>query len=364
MKLRATATLGVSLLLVVLAGPVSAAHFLFDCPANRYLSVSAGQAHQFSSPIQAVPPGNDRVEVTFQPHLPEGWSASWGLRFAGGDFTTDAQVDLIVGLQDRLDIDVTSVYGVPDYGWIDVTIRSTEDPLEVARCTYTLYAGMSVPEVDWEIDCTNNTLYVQEQYSYFEIHNPLVNRLSVPDTLLVQMTYDLPYMWGMHFHHHGICFPEHAELAIPPMSAPDSMVVMGGIGENPGVGSGDMILQSKRNPSLAQYCHYLVIYDMPQGAAEPAPVSNAPAVRVAPNPSAGEMTFFFRQRNQGPGPLSIFGADGRLVRSFPRTALAGGTGAIRWDGHDSQGALVAPGIYFYRFGSGPAALRGTIVRLQ
>jgi hypothetical protein len=348
--------------MLLLAGPVSASHFVFDCPANRYLSVSAGQAHTFASPIQAVPPGNDRIEVTFRPHLPVGWSASWGLHSSGQAFLSDAQVDLVAGLQDGLDIDVTTVYGVPDYGWIDVTIRSTEDSLEVARCTYTLYAGMSVPEVNWSIDCTNSTLYIEDAYSYFEIHSPLVNRLPVPDTLLVQMEFNLPYQWGMHFHHNGICYPQHAEIRIRPMSAPDSMVVMGGIGDTPGVGVGDMMLQSKRNPSLARYCHYQVIFNMPAGAPDPASAASTAAVRVAPNPSAGEMAFFFRPSAQTSGALSIFGADGRLVRSFPRIVLAKGAGTLRWDGRDQQGAAVAPGIYFYRFGAGSAALRGTIVR--
>jgi hypothetical protein len=362
MSLRSTGILGV--LLLSLAGPASAFHFIFDCPENRYLRVEPGQAHQFSSPIQAVPPGNDRVEVTFQPHLPNGWFTQWGLRSSNETFISDAQVDLAVGLQDRLDIDVVTEYGVPGYGWIDVTIRSTEDPYDVAHCTYTLYAGVPIPPVNWDIDCTNSTLYLQDPYSYFEIHNPLVNRLPVPDTLLVQMVCDLPDQWGMHFHHGGLCYSEHAELQIPPLSAPDSMIIMGGISDVPGVGAGDMILQSKRNPSLARYCHYRVNFNSPEAAPDPTTVVNSAAVRVAPNPSAGETAFFFRQSAQTSGTLSIFGADGRLVRSFPRIVLAEGTGTVRWDGRDQRGVTVPPGIYFYRFGAGSAASRGTIVRSQ
>jgi hypothetical protein len=143
---RSAGILGVFLLLV--ASPASASHFVFDCPQDRYLSVAVGQAHQFASPIQAVSPGNDRVQVTFQPHLPAGWSAHWELRSTGQSFDSDGQVDLIVGLHDRIDVSITPAPGVSGYGWTDLTIRSTEDPYEIARCTYTLFSGLPVPAVD------------------------------------------------------------------------------------------------------------------------------------------------------------------------------------------------------------------------
>jgi hypothetical protein len=362
MNLRLAGTSGAVLLLLVLAGPVSAFRFVFDCPEDRYLSVVPGQTHQFGSPIQAVAPGNHRVAVTFRPHLPAGWSAHWGLRSTGMTYTSDAQLDLVADVLDRLDVDVTSIWGETGYGWIDLTVRSTEDPAEVAYCTYTLYAGLPVPEVNWDIDCTSSTLYVQDPWAYFEIHNPLVNRLSVPDTLLVEMVYDLPPLWGMHFHHHGVCFPDHAELPLHPLGAPDSMVIMGGISDVAGMGIGEMMLQSKRNPSLAKYCHYRVIYNSPAGIPGPTAALSTAATRVTPNPSAGETVFSLRQAAQPPGTLSIFGADGRLVRSFPQIAIADGNRSIRWDGRDQQGVIVSPGIYFYRFGSGPAMSRGTIVR--
>jgi hypothetical protein len=70
-----------------------------------------------------------------------------------------------------------------------------------------------------------------------------------------------------------------------------------------------------------------------------------------------------------PGPgfpapvLSIYGADGRLVRVLAGQSPVANRQSpvsIVWDGRDASGVRVAPGLYFVR--AGPASTKLTVVR--
>jgi hypothetical protein len=62
-------------------------------------------------------------------------------------------------------------------------------------------------------------------------------------------------------------------------------------------------------------------------------------VRCRPNPFSTSVTL------QGPGPAAVYDGAGRLVRALP------GDGAVVWDGRDSRGRPVRPGVYLFRLGS-------------
>jgi hypothetical protein len=359
MKLRALVLFAA--LCSVASGPVAAMHFAFDCINERYISKPVGQSHEFRAPIQGIPPGDRPVLVTFKPHIPDSWLAQW-TQFSTGQthFGTD-QIVLIGGYSDRLDIEFFPDPSTPGKGWVDVTIASVEDPYERTRCTFTLFSGLPVPAVDFEIDCQDNVRWVEEA-QYFEFHSPLRNHLPEADSLMVLIIPDLVEGWDMHFCHGGICYNPYGEFPVASES-PDSIVIMCYVSEIPGSSGIDMILQSKRNPSLAQYCSYRAYLQQPQGV-EPAEVAKAPDLRVRPNPSSQATSFTWARAGSGSAALSLFRADGRLVREFPAIDLARGGAAIRWDGRDQSGAAVSPGIYFYRWSAGEETIRGTLVRTR
>jgi hypothetical protein len=245
-------------------------------------------------------------------------------------------------------------------GWVDLTIRSLEDPAEVVRCTYTLYSGLPVSAGNFSYDWSDNTRWLDEG-GYFEFYSPLANHLSVPDTLMVRVVPTMPIEWNMHFCHQGICYYPYGEFRVMP-NEPDSLTIMCTVGEGPANGGVTMILQSKRNPSLAAYAGYWAYVREPEGV-ETAVHSSEGDLRVLPNPSSDQTTFLFRRALDAAGGLTIYRADGRVVREL---SSAGGTGVsgLRWDGRDAQDRPVPPGIYFYRWQAGSEVQRGTLVRAR
>ncbi len=76
------------------------------------------------------------------------------------------------------------------------------------------------------------------------------------------------------------------------------------------------------------------------------------AMRLAPNPSTGDVRIRFAWPLPRPMRLEVIDAGGRRVRTVD---LAAGTRDARWDGHDASGRRAAPGMYIFR--SEDSALR-------
>jgi len=70
-------------------------------------------------------------------------------------------------------------------------------------------------------------------------------------------------------------------------------------------------------------------------------------VRLGPNPSTGEVTFWLDLPGTGSVEADVFHSDGRLVRRFAQDREAGRHSWI-WDGRDSRGRWVTPGVYLVR----------------
>ncbi len=68
-------------------------------------------------------------------------------------------------------------------------------------------------------------------------------------------------------------------------------------------------------------------------------------LKVAPNPSEGDVQLSYAAPGAAPLTLSIFDVTGRSVRSF---RLAADRGVLTWDGTTASGRRVAPGVYFVR----------------
>jgi len=353
---------------LVLAGPALAANFTFDCRDDRYVSRPLGtDMHQFAAPIAAVAPGNDSVDVIFEPHLPGTWFAQWCQTSTGLCFFDNQRIRLVAGVQDRLDIDIFPDLSTPDYGWVDITIVSVEDPLQVARCTYTLYCGLPVPTgVELITDCSDAVRYVPTSNpgDLIDFYAPVRNDGTAPDDMIVTMIPSVPGDWFAQFCQQstGVCYFDRAEMPLP-MGVQDSIHVQLFVGDAPSQGAVDFILQSKRNPSFSNYCFYRVyLGSWPQSTPEARP--DGPVVRVVPNPSREAASILLQGFAAGGDQrVSIHGADGRLVRELG-VQLQSGSGAVRWDGRDNDHHPVPSGIYFYRIGQGDLERRGTIIRTR
>jgi hypothetical protein len=357
-----TAWIAASLCLLCAVQALAFSNFNYEC-RNHFISKPAGQDHIFKTPLSAVPPGNDQVRVLFEQHLPITWSAQWCQSSSGICFPDSATITLTAGQPDTLKVyffvneDIT-----PQHGWINVKIQSIADPLEVAYCTYTFFSGLPVPpEPQLVVDCTDNTRQLTAPLDV-EFFSPMENESGSMDTLVCTMTTNLPGDWGAQFCQRstGICYFEYGEMEMAP-GVLDSLWVEVFPG-SAGIGACDFVLQSKRNPSFAQYCYYRVYVGQGTTAApELAPAATA-QVRVVPNPSSTGTLLLVRNAAGGTGSLAIFAADGRRVREFPALELRDGALQLRWDGRDERSRAVPGGAYFYSFRSGGQEVRGLLVR--
>jgi uncharacterized repeat protein (TIGR01451 family) len=84
----------------------------------------------------------------------------------------------------------------------------------------------------------------------------------------------------------------------------------------------------------------------------------------APNPFRDDTTFRFAIPTAAPTELSIFDVSGRRVRTLVSGQVDAGRFDARWDGRDTAGSVVAPGVYFVRLQSGPMAETHKAIRID
>ncbi len=85
---------------------------------------------------------------------------------------------------------------------------------------------------------------------------------------------------------------------------------------------------------------------------------------VAPNPSAGAVTIEFELPARVPLSVDIYDVRGRHMRSIAREASAIGRGTRSWDGRDTAGLEVPPGLYFVELRAGNAVDHARLLRLR
>ena len=86
---------------------------------------------------------------------------------------------------------------------------------------------------------------------------------------------------------------------------------------------------------------------------------------VRPNPARSGTEVTFRMPGAGgPVTLRVHDVSGRLVRTLLDGYVTGGARSARWDRRNESGALVAPGMYFYRLETahGVRMRKGTLLR--
>ncbi|MEO6463770.1 MAG: FlgD immunoglobulin-like domain containing protein, partial [Candidatus Eisenbacteria bacterium] len=96
--------------------------------------------------------------------------------------------------------------------------------------------------------------------------------------------------------------------------------------------------------------------------AEPLPVTGL-ALRATPNPSRAGQAFEFTLPAAGAARIEIHNVAGRLVRTFEPGTLSAGPHRIAWDGLGTDGARLAPGIFFVMLETGTERSYAKALRL-
>jgi len=101
------------------------------------------------------------------------------------------------------------------------------------------------------------------------------------------------------------------------------------------------------------------------GSVEPAPASAITAFEgVSPNPFAGTATLLFSLASRSVVSLTVYSVDGRRVRTIAHRAFEAGRHRLAWDGVDSAGQRVRPGLYYARLEAGGAVFSRSMVIMR
>jgi hypothetical protein len=88
------------------------------------------------------------------------------------------------------------------------------------------------------------------------------------------------------------------------------------------------------------------------------------ALTITPNPTRRGAVFTLEADRPGLQKVGIFDVRGRPVHRFEEMVAAAGTRALKWDGADSAGHAVPPGVYFvtYEVAGRTVSSRITLIR--
>jgi hypothetical protein len=86
--------------------------------------------------------------------------------------------------------------------------------------------------------------------------------------------------------------------------------------------------------------------------------------RPAPNPSRGTVALAFEIPARVPMRLDVYDLKGRHVRTLADEPAFVGPGSRAWDGTDTRGVRVPPGLYFVELRAGDRTDRTRVVRLE
>lgn len=350
-------------LLLSAGSAFAASTFEFTCPAYRYASVPLGDFTVFPAPIVAIPPQGTDVEVIFEPYVPDGWVAQWCHASAGMCYFGNETITIPGGVADAIEVEFIPDWAVAGMGYVNVIVRSVADQYEISRCTFTCFSGLPLPaDPVFLFDCSDNTAFLDAPEFFLEFFTVVTNATNQAEPLIVHMSTDVPDGWFVQFCQvsTGVCYPEDAVIQIPANTS--DIIGVEFIDTNYGYGYADFTYLAGSNPSFARTCRYQVfVGDYSAEAPEPAPVVRL-STQAEPNPFRDSAVLRLASPGAAPTRLEIFGADGRLLRTFGD--LTGGEAGVRWDGRAADGQAVPAGVYFYRFHGVGAEAGGMIVRIR
>ena len=83
-----------------------------------------------------------------------------------------------------------------------------------------------------------------------------------------------------------------------------------------------------------------------------------------PNPFGAETELSFSLPSRSHVEVSVYGVDGRLVRTLVSGVLGPGPSKVSWNGRDAEGRRVASGLYFVRIEAAGEERRGKLILLR
>jgi hypothetical protein len=89
-----------------------------------------------------------------------------------------------------------------------------------------------------------------------------------------------------------------------------------------------------------------------------------PIAESAPNPFVSSATFSFAQIRAGLTSVTIYDAQGELVRVLSDGFRTAGRHELIWDGDDTHGHPVGSGVYFYHLESSDGATTLKTMRVR
>jgi hypothetical protein len=84
----------------------------------------------------------------------------------------------------------------------------------------------------------------------------------------------------------------------------------------------------------------------------------------APNPFAAETMIRFSLPSKMAAKVAVYDVSGRLVKVVADGVMEAGENQVNWNGKDTHGAEVSPGIYFYSLTTPKRQLMNKMVRLR
>ncbi len=85
---------------------------------------------------------------------------------------------------------------------------------------------------------------------------------------------------------------------------------------------------------------------------------------IHPNPFNPATTIPFELASQERVVLTIYNAQGKIVRALLNEVLPAGPHSAIWDGRDNTGSQAATGVYFVRFAAGSSQMTRKIVMIK
>jgi hypothetical protein len=344
------------------------AEITFTC-SSPYAEIPLGEfVHEFATLINSDVSGGEEVHLEVNPVLPAGWA--WQVcQTSTGICYFNESVDLMIQRSqkpDTLRFDFFPNPSVAGTGYLQVALQKSDDPLDVSYCTATLFNGVENPEVQWGIDCTENTHFGSLSEDVWEFHCPIVLENPLEDTITIRPSAQMPAGWAWQFCQTstGICY--FSETTIPLTIGVDDTLRVDFFMSGPaGRGSIDLELFSESNPSIWRRCYYRVFRgSFPSDVPEVMQGVSTAASFAQPNPFTESTALRFELQSGGQADLAIYSAEGRAVRTMRDLATAAGSFDVSWDGRSDEGAAVPAGVYFYRLKTASEEAKGIMVRAR
>lgn len=95
-----------------------------------------------------------------------------------------------------------------------------------------------------------------------------------------------------------------------------------------------------------------------------APVSGLALLQNNPNPFSNKTQIALQLSKPGPVTLEVYDLLGKKVASLTQGTLAAGAHEADWDGRNTQGEKVAPGVYFYRLTAEGKSLTHSLILVR